>query len=300
MVQEKHEIEYKDFQIYFGGGGHEVDADTFVSSLMAVSTIIQEVNKEVAPDKRIQVKVKALNEGSFEVFCALVQNIGGSLVPLFNSSNISYLSNLFTILTGLFELRKFLGGKEPNQMIENGDDFTIENVTGNQMIFNNSIVNMYFSNQTVNDAMSKNFEKLNEDQNVKSFELKSGENKVFYSDRNDFPTLQEKRIVAEDKVKEITKQNVSLKILKLVWNDDNKWSFVYDGNKISAFVRDVDFFKKIDEGEKFAKGDELIVDLKIVQIYDKTIDGYINNDYEIIVVHSHKPRPEQPPLLFEK
>jgi len=44
--------------------------------------------------------------------------------------------------------------------------------------------------------------------------------------------------------------------------------FFYAGNRISASIGDVAFFKLIDGGERFAKGESLVVDLEIHQLFD--------------------------------
>ncbi len=285
----------KDLVITFGTRGHEVSADTLLTTLFTTTSLIQEINKELSPEKKIEIKIKALQRGSFEVVSTLSEatqsaQLAGSL---FSTESINYLAGLVTIFLGVIELRRFLKGGEPQQKVEVDSGIKIENIDGDVTVFDQKVVNIVLGNQSVNDLISKQFEKLNSDESVDSLTMQTDDVEPFSADRNDFVRLQEKKIVSKESVRELIRSGITLKILKLVWNDGNKWAFVYDGNKISALIRDPDFFQQIDAGEKFAKGDELVVDIKIYQIYDQSIDGYVNQDYEITKVHSHIPRGEQ-------
>jgi len=53
------------------------------------------------------------------------------------------------------------------------------------------------------------------------------------------------------------------------------------------------FFKRIDKGEKFSKGDTIIAELHITQVYDKSIQTYVNKEYVIAEIKQHIPRGSQ-------
>jgi hypothetical protein len=293
------EMQGKEFTIALGGRGHEVAADTLLTTLFTTTNLIQEINKDLSPDKKIVIKIKALQEGSFEIVYQLKELVDqASAAGLFTPENVGYLANIFGIFVGIVELRKFLKGEEPKsvQTLEAG--VQVENVNGDVTIFDQKVINIGLNNQAVSDLISKQFEKMNSDDSVNSFTIRDSEDKpVFNSDRNDFSYLQNKHVVSKDSVREIIRNDARLKIVKLVWVDGNKWAFVFEGNKISAMIKDPTFFEKIDAGEQFAKGDELIVDLKIYQVFDPSIEGYLNQDYEITSVKEHIPRGEQKSLL---
>ncbi|MFK7946285.1 MAG: hypothetical protein AB8G11_01755, partial [Saprospiraceae bacterium] len=96
----------------------------------------------------------------------------------------------------------------------------------------------------------------------------------------------------------IEKNNATLNITKLSFDKGLKWSFIYEGIKISANIIDDDFFKNIDEGKQFAKGDSLIVDLKIHQEFDNSVNAYINKKYQIVKVNNHIQRAKQLDIEF--
>ena len=96
----------------------------------------------------------------------------------------------------------------------------------------------------------------------------------------------------------IEKNNATLNIAKLSFNKGLRWSFIYEGIKISAHIIDYDFFKNIDECQEFAKGDSLIVDLKIHQEFDNSANAYINKKYQIVKVNNHIQRAKQLNIEF--
>ncbi len=284
----------KDLIITYGSRTHDISADTLLTSLFTTTSLIQEVNKELAPEKRIEVKIKALQEGSFEVVSS-IQEIVNQHPGLFSADTVQYLGNLITIVVGVLTLRQFLKGEDPKTKQEVDTGIKIENIDGDVMVFDQKVVNIALGNQTVADLVSKQFEKLNQDDQVQSYSISTSKDEVpaFEADRNHFSYLQKKQVVERDQVRQVVKEGANLKIFKLAWDGGYKWGFVYDGNRISANIKDPHFFESIDQGEKFAKGDELEVNLTIYQEYDSSIDGFVNTDYEINEVLKHIPRGEQ-------
>ncbi len=81
--------------------------------------------------------------------------------------------------------------------------------------------------------------------------------------------------------------------LKIVFEEKYKWEFYYKNHKITAKIDDAEFFKKINSGEKFGKGDVLRVELEIFQIKDEVADVFVNHSYRILKVIEHRPRQQQ-------
>ena len=76
------EIVNNDFKIKFDGQQHQVDANVLISSLIHTTTIVQEVNKYLNSGKKIDIKVKALEKGSFLCHIELVETTLDSLKNL--------------------------------------------------------------------------------------------------------------------------------------------------------------------------------------------------------------------------
>ena len=73
--------------------------------------------------------------------------------------------------------------------------------------------------------------------------------------------------------------------------------FIYNGFKIQMIVKDDALMKKIDEGERFGKGDAIHVKMKIVKRYNATYKAYENKSYKIIEFIEHILAPKQDKLF---
>lgn len=287
-----------EFKIKFDGQLYQVDAQTFITSLVNISAIIQEVNQELQTDKKIDIKIKAIEKGSFIAGLSL-QEVAMASQGLFNSQDLAVAANIVTVLVGLYTLKKHLGGKKAKKVEEQGDKISIENDKGIIQIFDNRSYGIFTRNQVVNDAISNNFAVLEDDPSVSGFEILNPSDKVlFEAEREEFNALSIKsEAIEEDKKENIVVATVV--VHKIVFDDRYKWEFYYNGNKISAYVTDADFFSRINLGEKFSKGDSLKVDLQINQIFDPSVNIYVNHSYQINKVHEHMPRAEQSKLNID-
>ncbi|MGE5498352.1 MAG: hypothetical protein ACM3Q2_09790, partial [Syntrophothermus sp.] len=52
-----------EFQIKYDGELHQIDANVLINSLLAFTTTIQEINRSLEPERKIQIKVNALEKG---------------------------------------------------------------------------------------------------------------------------------------------------------------------------------------------------------------------------------------------
>lgn len=287
-----------EFTLNIGVKNHDVNSDTFLISLTCITEIIGLINNDLSPSKKLEIRVKALNEGSFECSCFIQNAITciSAVLPAIAHIDLGYYKELITILINILKIKKFLKESPPSkeEIINTGEGVLIklENSHGNTIIIQQKAYNYYQKNQEINNAVTRNFEKLNADNEVSTYSIKT-EGADFYADRNDFPALQQKRIIDEEETREILNKDQPLNIFKLVWDSSNKWGFVWNGLKIQAYIKDDNFFKKIDAGEKFAKGDVIIADIKIYQLYDHSINNWINDSYEIVTIKNHLPRAEQ-------
>ena len=82
--------------------------------------------------------------------------------------------------------------------------------------------------------------------------------------------------------------------MKVVFQRNRKWEFIYQGNKISAEIVDDEFWNKINVlGLRFGKGDILTVDLEITQIFDYDANVYLNKSYRVLKVLGYRQAPRQ-------
>ena len=81
--------------------------------------------------------------------------------------------------------------------------------------------------------------------------------------------------------------DATLVVVRLPIERGSRWQFMYDGFKIPIVVKDDALMQKIDEGERFGKGDAIRVKLRKIQKYNKEYKTYENKSYKIIEFYEH-------------
>ena len=87
--------------------------------------------------------------------------------------------------------------------------------------------------------------------------------------------------------------DAQLTIIGLNLKPGSRWPFIYNGFKIQMIVKDDALMKKINEGERFGKGDAIRVKMKIVKRYNPTYKAYENKSYKIVEFLDHISAPRQ-------
>jgi len=293
------QINSNNFKIKFDGQAHQVDAQVLISSLIHTTTIIQELNRYLDSGKKIDIKVKALEKGSFLIHLELLETAFESLKTIFTKENIIVASSLITGLVAFIQLKKHLKGKPPKDVKTENSTTVIINGDGNQLSIDSNIYQIYENSTVINDALSQNFDTIDQDPAISAFEIIDEKEKPYVRvERSDFKDLSQKTEIIDDNKKTII-ENTRLYIVRLSFEEGLKWDFYYRGNKISAKITDPNFQKLIDQGASFAKGDVLEVELHINQIFDNSVNTYINKSYQINRIIQHYNRNEQQKIKFE-
>ncbi len=288
------------FKLKFDGQQHQIDANVLISSLIHTTTIIQEANKYLDSGKKIEIKVKALEKGSFLINIELLETSLDALKNIFTRENVFVAEAVIGILAGLITIKKFLKGKKPKSVDKQENKTKIVNQNGDVITIESVTFNIYETNSVVNDALSQNFEVLDNDPAITGFELTDKDEKpIVRVDKEDFPSLFVKsEDILEDE--RILKEAATLNIVRLSFEESLKWEFYYRGNRIAAKIKDPDFQERIDKGEHFAKGDILEVELQINQKWDTAVNTFINKSYQVNKIVRHVLRSEQQSFKFEE
>jgi hypothetical protein len=292
-------IKDNNFKLKFDGQLSQIDANVLINSLIHTSAIIQEINKFLDTGKKIEIKVKALEKGSFLVHLELIETTLDSLKSLFTKDSIDLAASVVTILGSLIGVKKFLKGHSPKSVETKGDRTTITNTTGDVIVIENATFNIYENSQIVKEALSKNFDSLNNDPSITGFEITDKEeNPIIRIEREEFSDLS---LISEEisNDERIIKESATLYIVRPSFEESLKWDFYYKGNKISAKIKDPDFQELIDKGEAFAKGDILEVELQINQKWEDSVFTFINKSFQINKIERHILRNEQQTFKFE-
>lgn len=302
MLQTQKSEEDKLVKIKFDGQAHQVDAQVFISTLINFSEIVKEVNREVGSNKKIEIKIVATEKGSFDAHLVL-QQVANSIQTELATQPVSAVAGVVAIVTGIYGFRKWLSTRNVDRA-EPAQDNSVKviDTNGDSIVVIGNVYNIYNNNQGVNDAVSNSFATLQDDPSITGLEISDEENLLFRADKDDFESLSTKIVVEDENTKKIVKQAANLTINKIVFEGaGRKWDFVYQGNNISANITDTDFYQQIDNGERFAKGDQLQANLEITQVYDEALRVYLNKSYTVTKVVKHIPRdnPEQLDILGE-
>ena len=291
----------EDLKIVFEGETHQIEANTLINSLLHFTNIVQEVNKDLQTHRKVEVKVNALPEGSFLIHLTVdALGVVDAAKNLFEAGVLAVASDIVTTVSGIYGLGQFLKGKNPKKIEAGENQTSIENVEGDVMIFNNPVFNIYSNNRTVQEALSSEFETLNNDESVTGFTILDKENKELVSiekkEFGDLSNIEDNKVLPNERV---VPSKGTLSIYTLSFDKNIKWTFYYEGNKITAKISE-DFVARIDNGEKFAKGDSLEAEFEIRQQFDQAANTYINKGYKITKILKHIPRAEQAAFDFKK
>ena len=279
-------------KIKFEGQAHQIDANTLINVLIHYQSVISEANKVLGGgSKNIELKVNAFEKGSFIIDVSLVES---AIKQIFSKDTIGYLADLGAVVGGVYAAYKKLKGK-PAKTKEELESIKINIYKGDKLVINQNIVKVY-NQPVVREAVSKSIETADADANVEGFVVDSGDEHPVVFDKKDF-----KKYIYDDFDSEkedmptecIEVVEAILTIIALNFEPGSRWQFIYNGFKIQMIVKDDALMKKIDEGERFGKGDAIRVKMKIVKRYNPIYNAYENKSYKIVEFLEHILAPSQ-------
>lgn len=285
----------KRMKIVFDGQTHQIDANTLINVLIHYQTVISASNKELSGgSKSVELKVNALEKGSFIVDVSVIESIKG----LFSANTMEYLANLSAVVGGVYAAYKCLKGK-PAKSESEKESIIIKGNDNQTTIINNSIINVY-NQPAVRESISKAIETSSEDANVEGVTFDSGSPEPTTFERESFKDyiyndFDEELSIPEEKIEIV---DAMLTIIALNFESGSRWQFLFNGFKIQMIVKDDALMKKIDEGERFGKGDAIHVKMKILKKYNPVYKGYENKSYKIIEFIEHIEAPLQTKMQF--
>lgn len=289
---------HSELKILFHGNQHQIDASVLINNLVHTTSIIHELNNNLNSGKKIDIKIKAHQQGNFLIHIDLIETTIDSLKNLYTKANLDVSRIIISSIVELIKLKIFLKGQIPKSLVENENKTTIENEDGNFITIDRFVYNQYDNNIVVKEALTESFIAIENDISIIGFEITDKkENSLIKVDKEDFVYLSKKteEINYDEK---IIVTAATLNILRISFEQKLKWEFYLRGLKITAKIEDPSFQLRIDNGESFAKGDVLEVELIIKQKFDKLVNTYINKSYKIDKIKKHIKRVKQPELDF--
>ncbi len=279
-------------KIKFEGQAHQIDANTLINVLIHYQSVISEANKMLGGgSKNIELKVNAFEKGSFIIDVSMVESV---IKQIFSKDTIGYLADLGAVVGGVYAAYKTLKGR-PAKTREEQESIKINVYTGDKFVINQNIVKVY-NQPVVREAVSKSIETADSDANVDGFVVDSGNECPVVFDKKDFKEYiyddfdSEKEDIPMECVEVV---EAVLTIIALNFEPGSRWQFIYNGFKIQMIVKDDALMRKIDEGERFGKGDAVRVKMKIVKRYNPVYNAYENKSYKIVEFLEHILAPSQ-------
>jgi hypothetical protein len=277
---------------HFGGRANEVDAFTFSNSLIAFGEAIQEISRQLNPELRISVTIDGVGPGSFRARIKTTTNfLGGLFKTHAKEMVIGVLSGIIVDMAMTSHDTIIINDSEV--IIERGSDKIIVPRT------------VYDARQKLTDQrrvenhISRAFGVMENDPSVTDFGILghlSADFPIAIIPRESFPRIS--LIEVDEDPKDGLRHKdyrAVLTIVKAIFQRGNrKWEFVWQGNKISAPIRDEAFFGKLASREIwFAQGDEIDSTLRVHQTLDDINNVFVNQSYEVIEVFDVKHKSRQ-------
>ena len=291
-------MKQKQMKIKFEGQTHQIDANTLINVLIHYQNIVEIANREFGNDeKKITIKVNAIEKGSFVVDIELCQNI---VQQLFSSECVDYISNLMGIIGGVFGTYQFFKGRpvKTEEDKRNATKILSEGI-GIKQEFHAQTINIYNVPAT-REAISKSIETADEDTGVEGISIQEASKDPIQFEKKDFKEyiyndFDKEKDIPNERV--IYDDNAYMTILSLGFGKGDKWTFTYQGFKIQIINKDDALLELIDKGLRFGKGDSIHVKLKKIQRYEKSDMAYVNRAFKIEEFYEHIPAPKQGSLF---
>lgn len=224
-------------------GDYEVNALSLVQVIGSLMDMSKVVAEREYPDTSFTMNVKAVTQGSLKFDFVVVEHMAQTLL---SPDVVSYASNMISVLSSFFSIKKMLKGKKPNSVEEHGDKIIIENSEGLR-IEAPAAANIYFTDNRVDKSVTQVFEAAKNSGGATAVSVTT--DKTFEISRDEFDVCSQ-RIefdCCDNCIKTIRKGEI-LFVRQPDFTGNLKWKFTGDQN-ISAAMLDSDFKKKVQSGK---------------------------------------------------
>lgn len=244
---------------------HLIDAEDLAISLLGLNQALDKVSKIVyGDDAGSSLKVRAdLRQGS--AVADLVFSIAPTAAVVLPEA-LSCAENVINVLTGFWELMKFLKGRSLTeaQTIPNLNGTTTINLNSKSITVHNMVINTYNGCSSLPDATAKTLRPLTSG-NAESIEVTGTDNQVIasFSRQDAAEIIEQKQPEVSEKLSTV-KTDVTIESLS--FTPGQKWRVFAGGDLLHVSIQDDEFMKKVSNREiSFRSGDQLSVSLTMMQ-----------------------------------
>jgi len=285
---------HEQFHVVYDGPAldeHRMNIRDLAPALVAIADLFSAANTELngnSADVRVEVKGN-FKSGSFQIELIFTQALLVQLRDMFASSTATAVSNASAILAvvglvgggGLIGFLRQLRGRRPEHIEDNGESFSVW-MTETEVVEVSRPVFRLYKTRAVRVFLQKALSPL-ELEGITSFGVVRGNDIDL-----DIGSVELAAFAFSDEQEDVVSDFTGRKLLQIesvTFKDQNKWR-VHDGQ--SAFftaMDDLDFLAKVNAGERFGKGDVLVVDLQHIQT---VANGTLRTEFRILKVHQHR------------
>lgn len=297
MTDTRTSVATEDLRIVYSGPGLDagtMDVRDLAPSLLALSALFQQVHREAAPgvpDPALQIT--ALESGSFAVNLRLYVD---SAAVIFASDGVAALANLKTLIidpaVGLLAYlkRRSREPEAPAESLANGD-VQITWADGTQLQYPATMIRSAQSLSVRRDVETVMRPLDSEDCDTVAIASKTTEEITVTAD--DLETLRAELdragLPMSLPAPNSNDAEVELTLTVVASAFDGKtWRFNDGGSNFRARITDDGFWREIDAGEQFAKGDRLRCRVQLRQY--ETAAGVLRTERTVVKVLGHQRR----------
>lgn len=287
-----------------------MDINDLAPALMAFGNLVKKVNTIIGNEQPVRVLLKAddIRRGSFDITLLLDYNILEEAKLFMGLAEDSGLKALMDILgigvmakDSIFWLVQAIGLRKIRKVDKKEDRVNIEFTDNSVINITTNVYNVYTDHES-RSLLEKVVAPIKKD-GIQSFEIRNAKD---YSDKK--PTISiDKSVVDCFKTPElespveadnIFEQEMIVKIVSLVFDENQKWRFS-DGDVVFwAKIEDEAFWRTINDGRQaFRSGDRLKVRCKVVQ--HAGANESLTTERIVTKVIQVIPKPTQIKLNFE-
>lgn len=272
---------------------HRIDVRDLAPALVAFADLFTATNKEIngdAAEVRVQVNA-SFKAGSFGIDLVATQQLLSQIKDIFSGNGATAISNAWTIMGiigltgggGLIGLLRVLKGRRPVKIEQKGDGATVWMSQTESIEVEYAVIRLY-QNSVVRTSLEKVISPLERD-GITDFGVVLNGAVVLDVQDDEVAAFSAATLGGDAEIVSDTTSKKLLLIESLAFKDGNKWR-VHDGTAtFHASIEDKAFLGNIDAGERFGKGDVLVVDLRQVQ---SIVDAKLINESIIVKVWEHR------------
>lgn len=289
-----------DFQISTKYQGPEVNGqiDTFIlaNSLQSLAIFVDNAAAfAVGPDTRTTSKVVALRQSSFDFVLdfQLVRDgaaVAASMFPVLSTP--SDVTRLAELLRASLAILRHLGGEKPTKTF-NADrgGVAVENNNGVIQVFNADTVNFILS--PGNSGLTENFIGKPIATEADTVDIKLDGESLGHVSRQEAKSFRD---VSIDAPEHSSRADVVVRILKPALEGHAQWRLHDGASGFDAKIEDSSFLARVRQGEKFGRGDHLLVRLRSEQYRTRRGALRVRRYVESVIERVDPTLPEQTSL----